>query len=227
MVKDNQDFANNTVSAKGQLKPNENVSFGEGKGGKKVLFIGNSITRHGILESIGWYKDCGMAASCIEKDYVHVATKQLKKKFGDIEYCIAQLAVWEWNFLDESVLHSFYQAKDFNADIIIVNLGGNVDIKDTEKDREEFLSALVKMIRYFKGETKAKVIICSQFWRRRFLDDQFYKASVILKCDYVEMGDIGDKAENKAIGEYEHQGVQLHPNDLGMQRIAERILEKI
>ena len=83
------------------------------------------------------------------------------------------------------------------------------------------------MVNYFNQSGKAKIIICDQFWRRNFLDDQFYKASVILKSDYLELGDIGDKAENKAIGEYEHQGVQLHPNDLGMQRIAERILEKI
>ena len=32
-------------------------------------------------------------------------------------------------------VEKFNSAKDFNADIIIVNLGGNVDIKDTEKDR--------------------------------------------------------------------------------------------
>ena len=61
----------NTVQAANQLKKNEYVSFENPDGsGIRVLFVGNSITRHGAAPQIGWYNDCGMAASSKEKDYV-------------------------------------------------------------------------------------------------------------------------------------------------------------
>ena len=54
----------NTVQAANQLKENEYVSFENPDGsGIRVLFVGNSITRHGAAPQIGWYNDCGMAAS--------------------------------------------------------------------------------------------------------------------------------------------------------------------
>ena len=63
----------NTVSAKGQLKENEYVTYIHGSGeGVRILFVGNSITLHGRKDEIGWTRVCGMAASEAEKDYVHL-----------------------------------------------------------------------------------------------------------------------------------------------------------
>ena len=44
---------------------------------------------------------------------------------------------------------------------------------------------------------------------------------------FVSIGDLGDKQENKAIGKFSHEGIAIHPGDLGMARIACRILEKL
>ena len=44
---------------------------------RRVLFLGNSITRHPPLASIGWNNDWGMAASAREKDYAHVLASAL------------------------------------------------------------------------------------------------------------------------------------------------------
>ena len=38
-------------------------------GAFNYLAIGNSLTLHGICEY--WWNECGMAASSLEKDYVH------------------------------------------------------------------------------------------------------------------------------------------------------------
>ena len=44
-----------------------------------ILFVGNSITRH-PLASYWWSKNRGMAATSLDKDYVHQTEKMLSKK---------------------------------------------------------------------------------------------------------------------------------------------------
>ena len=48
------------------------------KASRRVAFVGNSITRHGPKPSIGWVNDCGMAASSVDKDYVHQEGKSAR-----------------------------------------------------------------------------------------------------------------------------------------------------
>ena len=53
----------NTVSAENQLKTELPIFFENKDGnGKRVLFVGNSITLHEAKEEIGWYGNYGMAA---------------------------------------------------------------------------------------------------------------------------------------------------------------------
>lgn len=48
----------------------------------RILFLGNSITLHPPLPSIGWNNNWGMAASTAETDYVHVLTSAIEQKTG-------------------------------------------------------------------------------------------------------------------------------------------------
>ena len=72
-------FEKNTVKATEQVKKDRYVEDFQKDGKVKVLFIGNSITRHEPKPEIGWDNDWGMAASCRENDYVHVAVRFLEE----------------------------------------------------------------------------------------------------------------------------------------------------
>ena len=71
------------------------VSEGEGL---KVLFVGNSITKHEPRPETGWYKDCGMAATCIENDYVHILKNIIEQVSSNASIRILQVAEYERNF---------------------------------------------------------------------------------------------------------------------------------
>jgi hypothetical protein len=48
----------------------------------KVLYLGHSMTRHGVAPKIGWTNDWGMAASAREKDYAHLVARGIEAKTG-------------------------------------------------------------------------------------------------------------------------------------------------
>ena len=101
--------AGNNVSAQNQLDINKYVQIFKGENSKvKVLFVGNSITRHAPKADIGWSGDWGMAASCREKDYVHLVVSALDKRYNGVDYCIAQAALWEVNYFDGDKVLSYF-----------------------------------------------------------------------------------------------------------------------
>lgn len=213
----------NTVSSKGQLKNNRfiRMHYPENKG-PRVLFVGNSITLHGILPEIGWHRECGMAASSIEKDYVHITERAVLKDHPDATFCICQVAEWERNYKNGAeTFYLFEDARDFDADIIIMRLSENCP-KDGFDDKI-FYKAYGELLDYLNKSGKAKVVITNPFWVyptddaiRRFANDNNYPLVLI--------DDLGQDDSMMAKGEYWHEGVQVHPGDRGMQNIADRIV---
>ena len=110
----------NTVTSKNQLNDSKLVRFMNLRGkGKRIMFVGNSITLHGILPSIGWHNEWGMAASKQENDYVHILMAKINEIASDSQYCICQVAEWERQYINgESQHYLFESARDFEADVI-------------------------------------------------------------------------------------------------------------
>ena len=210
-----------TVDVRKQLKPSEYVSF-DGAGGKglRVLFVGNSITLHGINEAIGRDHVCGMAASCPEKDYVHLCYKHIRKRYPDAVFGICQVGMWERQYATgEQMLPAFTAARDFEADVILVKLAGNCSVEGYNE--AAFAEQFSKLIAYLNPTGKAQVIVSTEFHR--------HPAEAAMRtyaeehgCLYCVISDLSQRPEVLALGLYEHEGVANHPGDLGMAVIAQR-----
>lgn len=214
----------NTVSSIDQV-PDHMQFENKGGKGKRILFLGNSITRHAVKKEIGWFHDWGMAASAKEKDYVHLVISKIQKDDPDAVFCICQGSVWECAYAKGSTVHEkFEAARAFDADIIIMRLIENCPRENFDKGL--FKKEYLKLIQYLNPKGKAKAILTSSFWKREG-DEQIAEVAAENDMKFIYLGDLGERAEMRADGLFEHSGVAAHPGDLGMQKIAELILEKL
>ena len=217
------EIAKNTVSAVRQVKDEHVVQIVD-KGAKcNVLFIGNSITRHAPKEAIGWSGNWGMAASAPEKDYVHILMEKIKKKHPDAVFCVFQISSWEANYKNPQVsFNNLLDIDSFVPDITVLRIIENCPHGDF--DGEIFKEEYSKLIN--KISKGSKTVITDGFWRhpgdsiiKEVADENGYS--------FVQLGDLGDQAEMRAVGLFRHGGVAAHPGDKGMAAIADRIFEKV
>ena len=119
----------------------------------------------------------------------------------------------------------YQNAREFQADVVIVRIGENIN---RDKIKEIPLKKhFDQMISFFASNPKAKVFVSDLFWRSESIDDVIHEVVNENGYTFVEIGDLGEDPAMKAIGLFEHRGVQLHPGDLGMRKIADRFLEKL
>lgn len=220
----------NTVPGENQLKDNHYLSYVvSANANKKVLIVGNSITRHNPKADIGWSGDWGMAASCAEHDYVHIMHRKLTEYFGTVSICVAQAAAWEVTehaMKEEKLLERYAPAAEFGADLLIIRIGENINMKKTNVS--ELAEDFQQMIAFFGGEKEhTKVILTGLFWNFPEHEEAVKLALEGKDYHFVPLADLGMDEKMTAMGLFEHAGVAGHPGDLGMQHIAERIMEKV
>ena len=221
----------NTVDPHGQLEPSEFVSFTYQGEATKVLFVGNSITRHEINEKLGWLGDWGMAASTIDKDYVHQTVRMLEERGMKVDYCVAQVAEWEFRFNEDLVpLEEHYaNARAFAADIVIIRAGENMrrceamENEGIEKGKPYFDN----MIRYFCSNPNARVIVTDSFWPMEERDRFIREICQERGYTFCKISDLGVDEKYMATGLYRSKAVCRHPGDLGMEEIAKRLVALI
>ena len=212
----------NTVAVRNQIKATENVQFdGSDRDDLRILFVGNSITCHGIKPEIGWLNHWGMAASKRENDYVHLCISKIRETRPRAAFCICQAWQWEADYKNGSAKQQLYEAaRSFHADIIVMRVVENCAVDAC--DREIFIQEYDSLIRYLNPDGKAKVILTTGFWRHP-ADALIREYAQDRKMQLCELGDLGEQDEMKAVGQFAHEGVANHPGDLGMRMIAERI----
>jgi hypothetical protein len=209
---------------------------GEGQEGKlradldasRVLFLGNSITRHGPAPKIGWNDDWGMAASAREKDYVHLVAAGLAGLSGkQPEIRFANIADFERNLATFDVDAKLKAEFEFKPTLVIVAIGENVASPQAEEAREQFKSSFGRLLAAAKksGATPA-LVVRSCFWADAAKDEILRQGCAAAGGTFVDLGALGKDESNYARAErkFEHAGVAAHPGDKGMKAIADAIL---
>ena len=211
-----------TVSAENQVIESALVSYiGNPDAPYRVLVLGNSITRHGPKEDIGWTGDWGMAASCAENDFVHRLYGMFKESGKDVYMRIRQGSSWEVGFYKEDYEYDFDEDVAFGADLIVFRLGDNVKLSIAHYFKE----GLIKFINYLKGE-KTKLVFTSCFYNSIERNGVLEEVAAMFNSPYADII-CRDKALYTAEGLFEHSGVAGHPGDRGMEMIATKIFELI
>lgn len=219
----------NTVSAENQVKESEQISLFYGrKGGIKICFIGNSITRHAPCESIGWHGDWGMAASSAENDYCHLVMHTVRKQYPDASFMIVQEAHWERSFWkDDSERYdgAMREIAVFDPDIAVLRLAENVSRENAAE--HDFAKGYDDLCRYLSDNGRRRLLLTDGFWRAPWTEKIIHEAAERYSDGVIALGDLGDRDEMKAVGLFEHTGVAAHPGDAGMRAIAERIEKRL
>lgn len=212
-----------TSTVKAEKQTNKAVFFENiEKNGIKVLFVGNSITLHGVAKNIGWNNFWGMAASSKERDYVHIVENYICGKDKNASFCVCNVAEWEQNYKSgNNFLYKYQSASDFSADIIIIKVSANTPVK--EFDKILFSQRFKELIKFFDKCNKARILLIGEFYKHPS-EEIIKKTAAEFNFSYCPLSDLSENEAMKAIGLFEHSGVANHPGDLGMRCIAERII---
>lgn len=197
---------------------------------KKVLFLGNSITKHGPKADIDWSGNWGMAASAEAKDYVHVFTKALSEKQGSTpEILVKNIADFERTHQGYDFAAKLKEAIDFQADLIVLAIGENVPALKTEEEAVAFASSVLKLLRTVSGARKPVILVRSCFWAVPAKDSCLKLACNEVGGIFVDISSLSaDKSlYGRAEREFKHAGVANHPGDKGMAAIADALMKAL
>lgn len=207
-----RDFQENIIPAE---KQNAQNVFRHDNTGIRILFAGNSITKHAPKLQVGWTNDCGMAASDIEHDYVHVLMKKIRNVDPNAGYCIAQVADVERQYDNPAVLEGYIEAAEFDADLVIMFSGANVpkDKCDPYPEQVAIWEDTYRKARdLFSNNGRAAVFHSEGFYIRPALNEAKRRVAEACEDHFISLGDIPYREDT--------HGMFNHPGDKGMEEIA-------
>lgn len=191
----------------------------------KILFLGNSITLHPMVEDfLPCKKVRGMMATMPDSDYVHRVAKMIAgTHHKNVKFSVVNIAGFERNFKHSAFsLNSIEGADVKQPDILVVQIGENVSEEDI-KDPLEFEEKYVSLLRLFPH---SKRIITLPFWPSK--QKQYAITNVAIRSNsyLVDISHLGDGTDpqNFASSQKKHyklDGVAAHPGDVGMKHIAD------
>ena len=193
----------------------------------KVLFLGNSITRHAPKPDIGWTGDWGMAASAAEKDYVHLMAVELAAATGVVpRTMVSNVADFERGYESFDAEVALAAELAFGADLVVLAIGENVAELSTPEARAGFAAAYGRLLQALQRHGKPTIVVRSCFWPNEVKDGIMRQASGAAGAVFVDLAALGRDPSHAAKAErpIDHPGVAAHPGDKGMRAIADALM---
>lgn len=191
---------------------------------RRVLFLGNSITYHPAVPDDGFMINGGMAASSVDKDYVHLLIKKITEVDGvEPETIIENIADFERQHATMDLAAFFKKHIEFNADMLILAIGENVPVLETEEMKAAYYKGFVAMMRLFKQNNNLDIIVRGCFWPDETKDDIMKRASEEVGATFISASHLASDESNFARSErkFNHDGIAGHPGDKGMAGLAD------
>ncbi len=195
---------------------------------KKCLILGNSITLHGTCSY--WWGIWGMAASTKENDFVHKLENKIKTHYKNFSCTPVNIANWETSLNIDSINFTNLNISDY--DYIVIRLGENISNNIETMACEKAIKELITSIKERNGSTK--LYITGVFWPNTSKETAIKNVATSENIIYINIDKIYSdvniqKVGNQVFGDdgqlhiINHDGVAAHPNDSGMEAIAEEI----
>ncbi|MCX6985351.1 MAG: SGNH/GDSL hydrolase family protein, partial [Lentisphaerae bacterium] len=188
-----------------------------GKGVKKMLILGDSITKHAPAKDLGWTGDWGMAASSEDKDFVHLLYAKLCASQEEKPELIAS-GVGGGTIADK--LANLPAITAHAADLVIIQLGEN----DRTVTEEGFEKPYETLIEAAKKANPAVRVYCCSVWAEGAggKNEMIQNACLRQGAVFVDISQVflDSRGYASSEGRFTNSGVNWHPGDKGMQGYA-------
>lgn len=187
---------------------------------KKVLILGNSLTNHPLLPSIGWYGDgYAMAASVRENSWDYLLQRILAQKQPTA--VVNTLNIYDWEMNPNTVNLSTLLDASLTTDIdcVIFRAGENgAYIADYANGVDRLVTHVINKV------PSADVLMTDMFWRQADKESAIITVANKYGLSLISTDNVG--VNRCVMGDYSkgsdgilrpiiHEGVALHTNDVG------------
>ncbi len=196
----------------------------------RILFMGNSLTLSPKIPERNWTHVWGMAASALEKDYVHQTATILKGMGMDAEPIIANRPCPQCDGGIDEQIHNMDQVRKLRPRYVVVQLSehsGEIEIRSGKMARQyhDLLAAL--------ADAGVPHVYCLGSWGEKSIDDLhnqgiLYGMGGFANARFLDISSISaDTASYADTTVSTDLAVRWHPGDQGMRRIAETVADAV
>lgn len=220
-----------------QLDVAEKQEIAKGPNDFRILFMGDSITRHGFSKStinkLGWDHLAGMAATKEENDYAHLTAAKIQKIMPDKKVHVyfhnkggSGAAAHRLSVIDEFA--------EFAPQLVVVQLG------EHEKEAagvDALRTNYKKLLQKIQAWKPAPLIICTGVWNpygagektsyagwTKTVEDTMQEICKEMSIPFASVEQYA--LDPTCSGWGTSGGVKWHPNDKGMQGYCEAIFSQ-
>lgn len=203
----------------------------------KVLLLGNSLLL-GLNTDGSHGAPFGMTASDSKHDWAYLLTEKLKVKSPSVtikKLHDAKFEQAESDTASESYISNEFAAADRNNDLVIVQIGDNVNTTLRHQTFRNNFSKLIKAIR--TNNPTADVVVAGAWFNGGDIESWLQSQSKTLNYTFVPLSDLCTSANMATIGDTitfddgtqttVTSTIRTHPGNKGMQAIANRIYDSL